>query len=101
MDGMGAVITNSPTSLKTSAPVSSENDVAATPSMGPWSSPSRMGSSGLVPTKPEQISVPPVSEPRRTVGLTCSRSEERRVGKECRSSPAQCIDTKFIDHYEH
>src|SRR5690625_2046881 len=77
MDGMGAVITNSPTSLKTSAPVSSGRDLAATPSTGPSSSASRLGPSGLDPTKPEQRAVPPVSEPRRTVGLTSSCTQRQ------------------------
>src|SRR5699024_2458224 len=31
-----------------------------------------IGSSGLVPMNPEQMSVPPESEPSRTVGLTWS-----------------------------
>src|SRR5699024_7645920 len=31
-----------------------------------------MGSNGLVPIKPEQISVPPESDPSRTSGCTCS-----------------------------
>ena len=68
IDGIGSVITSSPTS-PTSALPSSSHDSTAQPSARPWSSPIHTGSVGTPPTNAVHTSVPPevensqVSEP--------------------------------------
>ena len=71
MLGMGAVITSSPTSSHTRSPREFQ-DSAATPRYGPMISPRYTDWYGLVPMNALVTSVPPESEPRRTVGETAS-----------------------------
>src|SRR5882757_5452994 len=79
MDGMGLVITSSPTCSSTGLPASSYAATAA-PSAGQDSSPSHTGTSGAEPTNAVQRSVPPdtlqiwMSEP------TASASQRKPSG---------------------
>lgn len=71
MLGMGRVITSSPTSSHTRSPREFQ-DCASTPRYGPMISPRYTGWYGLVPMKALVTSVPPESEPSRTVSDTAS-----------------------------
>ena len=61
IDGIGAVITNSPTSLINEVP-SGENESTFAPSARQEISPIQTGTVGAPPTIPVQISVPPENE---------------------------------------
>ena len=61
MEGIGSVITSSPTSSMTELPSSSKASTLA-PRARAWSSPRYTGSRGTPPTKAVQRSVPPLVE---------------------------------------
>src|SRR5215210_7388261 len=67
MDGIGSVITSSPTSFSSGRP-SSLHDSTDAPRQRAWSSPEYTGSSGQPPTKAVHRSVPPLVENSHTSG---------------------------------
>ena len=69
MDGMGPVMTSSPTSPVTGFPAASKASTLA-PRHRPAMRPARTGSSGLGPTNPVHTSVPPENEPSCASSLT-------------------------------
>ena len=76
IDGIGAVITSSPGSPRTSRP-SSSKAWTSTPSIGPGISPARTGSSGAAPTNPLATSVPPEVELTRTSAPNASAAHRK------------------------
>ena len=71
IDGMGSVITSSPTSPTRDVP-SGENESTAQPTIRHGITPARTGSDGAPPTNAVHTSVPPDSDDSATSDFTAS-----------------------------
>src|SRR3954466_7071068 len=70
IDGIGSVMTSSPTSSTTESPSSSQASTLA-PGGRPWGPPLYTGRIGTPPTKAVQTSVPPLVEKSQVSSPTC------------------------------